>query len=204
MTDVPGAHDRIADDLAETGWAVLPAFLSPEQASALLAESVALRARFHRAGMGRAGAHGVRSGTRGDDVLWLDGESLGPAQEAYLTAMEGLRADLNRSLYLGLLSYEAHFASYPVGAFYARHLDALHGAGARRSLSCVLYLNPEWSDADGGHLRLYLNGDRAEPFVDICPEAGTLVTFLSERFEHEVLVSARERSSVTGWFSGRA
>ncbi|OZC04592.1 hypothetical protein BSZ36_04715 [Rubricoccus marinus] len=197
------AHDRIADGLADHGWAVSPAFLTPAQASTLLAESVSARDRFHPAGVGRAGAHGVRSGTRSDSVCWLGDAHSGPGQAAYLAAMDGLRAYLNQSLYLGLLSYDAHFASYPVGAFYARHLDALHGPGARRTLSCVLYLNPDWTDADGGHLRLYLDGDRQEPFMDVRPEAGTLVTFLSERFEHEVLTSTRERSSVTGWFSGR-
>lgn len=205
MTDLFGdAHDRITDSLAEHGWSVLPGFLSPEQTSLLLSESRSERDRLHGAGMGRGGAHAIRTATRSDDVLWLADASPGPGQAMYMTAMEALRQHLNQALYLGLLTYEAHFANYPVGASYARHLDALRGPGSRRTLSCVLYLNSGWTDPDGGHLRLYLDGDNAGTFVDIRPEAGTLVTFLSERFEYEVLVSTRERSSVTGWFSGRA
>jgi SM-20-related protein len=39
---------------------------------------------------------------------------------------------------------------------------------------------------------------------DVLPVAGTLVCFLSDRFEHEVLPATRERLSLTGWFRRRA
>jgi SM-20-related protein len=39
---------------------------------------------------------------------------------------------------------------------------------------------------------------------DIVPHGGTLVVFLSERFEHEVLPTARARVSLAGWFRRRA
>ena len=193
----------IADALAEQGWAVTPAFLSADEARALLADGLARREAFRQAGIGRGDEHHVRTAVRGDEVLWMDPSAPSPAQRVYLDRMEHLRTTLNRTLFLGLFAYEAHFAVYPPGAFYKRHLDAFHGRGKGRTLSCVLYLNEGWSDADGGHLRLYLDGDRLEPFVDVRPEAGTLVTFLSEQFEHEVLTAHRERASATGWFSVR-
>lgn len=199
---VPASPDAIADALAERGWAVSPGFLSGPEAAALLAEGLALRDDFHRAGIGRGADHQVATQVRGDAVLWLDEHTAAPAQRLYLDRMAALQTALNRALYLGLFSYETHFAVYPPGAFYKRHLDAFHGRPGR-TLSCVLYLNDGWTDADGGHLRIYLDGDKPEPSVDVRPEAGTLVTFLSERFEHEVLPATRERASVTGWFSVR-
>ena len=199
---LPEPADAIADALATDGWAVTPGFLAPDEAAALLAEGHGLRDAFHRAGVGRGGGHHVREDVRGDAVLWLDEATAAPAQRRYLDRMEALRAALNRALYLGLFSYEAHFAVYPPGAVFRRHLDAFHGAPGR-ALSCVLYLNPGWADADGGHLRLYLDGSEPGPSVDVRPEAGTLVTFLSDRFEHAVLPAPRERASVTGWFSVR-
>lgn len=193
----------VADALADRGWAVVPGFLAPDEARALLAESLAHRDAFHRAGIGRGADHLIRESIRGDEVLWLDAATATPAQRRYLDRMEALRVALNRALFLGLFSFEAHAAVYPPGAFYRRHLDAFRDHGAGRVLSCVLYLNEGWADADGGHLRLYLDGDRPEPFVDVRPEAGTLAVFLSELIEHEVRPATRERASVTGWFSVR-
>jgi SM-20-related protein len=36
--------------------------------------------------------------------------------------------------------------------------------------------------------------------VKVVPLMGTLVTFLSEEFPHEVLPAARDRYSIAGWF----
>jgi SM-20-related protein len=195
--------DRIVDAVSRQGWAVTPGFLTGEEARRLLADGLARRDAFHQAGVGRGDGHLVRTAIRGDEVLWMDPHAASPAQRVYLDRMEDLRVALNRSLYLGLFAFESHFAVYPPGAFYKRHLDAFHDRGKGRTLSCVLYLNEGWTDADGGHLRLYLDGAQPEPFVDVQPEAGTLVLFLSEQFEHEVLTAHRERASATGWFSVR-
>lgn len=200
---VEAVAETVVDALATNGWAVTPGFLTPDEARDLLAEGLAQRDAFHRAGIGRGSDHHVRTAVRGDEVLWLADAQATPAQRTYLDRMAALQQALNRTLFMGLFSYEAHFAVYPVGAFYKRHLDAFHDRGKGRALSCVLYLNDGWTDADGGHLRLYLGGGEPEPFVDVRPEAGTLATFLSERFEHEVLPATRERASVTGWFSVR-
>ena len=64
----------------------------------------------------------------------------------------------------------------------------------------MLYLNESWSAGDGGALRLHLPAGQQ----DVLPRAGTLVAFLSGRFEHEVLPARRERLSLTGWFTRRA
>jgi SM-20-related protein len=40
--------------------------------------------------------------------------------------------------------------------------------------------------------------------IDVVPAGGTLVTFLAERFDHEVLPANRPRVSLAGWFRRRA
>jgi len=65
-------------------------------------------------------------------------------------------------------------------------------------------LNDAWQAADGGQLRLYLDGMAEAPYLDVLPTAGTLVAFLSSRFWHEVMPAKRERMSITGWFRSRA
>lgn len=155
--------------------------------------------RLHRDGalaeaaVGRGNMRNPGSGIRGDRTLWLDDPRCGPAARAHLQALDALRLALNRRLYLGLRSQEAHFALYPPGAGYARHRDRFRDSDAR-VVSLVTYLNPVWDDADGGQLRVQL----ADGVVDIAPRAGTTVCFLSE-LEHEVLPARRERLSIAAW-----
>ncbi|MNU05986.1 hypothetical protein D3C72_2509970 [compost metagenome] len=66
----------------------------------------------------------------------------------------------------------------------------------------MFYLNEAWPQDAGGQIRLYLDADCRE-FVDVEPEAGTLVLFLSDRFWHEVLPARQQRLSVTGWYRRR-
>jgi SM-20-related protein len=96
------------------------------------------------------------------------------------------------------LDLECHYAIYPPGTHYRRHLDR-SPAGAERVVSLVLYLNEDWNPADGGELKLY-----TEPGVLIVPSGGTLVLFVSESLEHEVLPTRAVRLSLTGWFRRRA
>jgi hypothetical protein len=88
----------------------------------------------------------------------------------------------------------------PPRASYRRHRDRFHDDD-ERVLSCALYLNESWADADGGALRIYLDGGAAR---DILPVGGTLVCFLSDRFEHKVLPATHERLALTGWLRRRA
>jgi SM-20-related protein len=141
----------------------------------------------------------VRSGIRGDHVLWIDESQAGPALKAVLEKLEALRLAVNQGLFLGLFDVELHFAVYPPGAGYQRHLDRFRDDD-RRSLTVILYLNEDWQRDDGGLLRFWPAESGA---LDIVPTGGTLVTFLSDRFWHEVLPARRERLSLTGWFRRR-
>jgi SM-20-related protein len=194
----------IAGDLAAKGWCVVDDFVSHEWAAELLEEQQ-LQSRngaFRRAGIGRKDAYQLDAQTRGDQILWLDAGKARPAQQQYLALLEDLRQAVNRDLYLGLHTLETHAANYPPGGFYRRHLDAFRRDNLRM-LTITLYLNPRWHARDGGALRLFLDAQSDGDFVDVLPESGRLVTFLSERFHHEVRETRRLRSSITSWFACR-
>lgn len=193
--------DSIVADLTDPGWCVTPGFLSDEETGALRAECRQAHAAggFHPAGVGSGQAE-IRSEIRGDHVLWIDESQAGPALKAVLEKLEALRLAVNQGLFLGLFDVELHFAIYPPGTGYQRHLDRFRDDD-RRSLTVILYLNENWRHEDGGLLRFWPEAS-GEP-LDIVPTGGTLVTFLSERFWHQVLPARRERLSLTGWFRRR-
>jgi SM-20-related protein len=116
-----------------------------------------------------------------------------------LALLEKMRRNLNRSLFLGLYELEQHYAFYPAGAGYARHVDQPRGRRARR-LSSIVYLNEDWRESDGGVLRCLTD---CGEFREIEPVGARLVLFLSEGREHEVLRTSRQRLSIAGWFLGR-
>nr|WP_314877006.1 2OG-Fe(II) oxygenase [uncultured Pseudomonas sp.] len=190
----------IVDDLASQGWSQQADFLPAELVSALAAECRrrAGDGQLNPAGVGRGGTLEVREAIRGDHIRWLEpGES--SACDRYLDAMDALRQAINQGLFIGLEDYECHFALYPPGAFYRRHLDRFRDDD-RRAVSAVFYLNQDWQPGDGGELRMFLDDQRVH---DVAPTAGTLVVFLSGDVPHEVLAAGRERLSLTGWFRRR-
>jgi SM-20-related protein len=192
--------DRILEELRADGISVSDDFLPPADVRAL-AECAALRrsrGEFLEARIGADGNLQRREEVRGDLICWLAGALL-PAEAHALGAFEQLRLRLNEDAYLGLLDLEIHYAWYPPGAAYARHVDRPRGRSARR-VSLALYLNEHRSPTDGGALRIQSDDGR---FRDVEPVGGRLVLFLSESREHEVLLTQVPRLSLTGWFRGR-
>jgi SM-20-related protein len=192
----------IVDTLAERGHAIVPAFLAPPAIAALAASARARLAagEFRAAGTGAGSAFHLDAATRGDRIRWLDPETATAAEAVFWERLEALRVALNEALFLGLQSFEGHFAVYPPGAFYRRHVDRFRDDDTR-AVSLILYLNEAWGPADGGELVLETGEGTA---VRVAPRGGTLVVFLSERLPHEVLPARRERLSLTGWFRRRA
>lgn len=190
--------DEAADALAERGWFCCPDAVSPALMTALAGdiEQLIEDDRLKRAGIGREQDYLIDRDIRRDWIFWLGRER--PAQTAFLGFAEQLRLALNRRLFLALFEFEAHLALYPPGAFYRRHFDSFRGA-ANRMVSLVLYLNHNWCEGDGGELVLY-EPDGPEEMARIAPRAGTLVLFMSEEIEHEVIETRAPRASVTGWF----
>ena len=189
--------------ITKHGFCVMDNFISPTNILALAAEINLLNAtsQMQIANTGRVPSD-TNSNLRGDSIFWLNEAEASPAQQAYFEKMEDLRCGLNQRLYLGLFSLESHLALYPIGAGYQKHLDQFIGQEDRK-VSAILYLNQEWKSEDGGQLRIYLDKTNDHSTIDISPEAGTLVVFLSRDFLHEVLPAKRERLSITGWFRTR-
>lgn len=189
--------DHIANDLSERGYSVNHNAL-PQQLSLELLEQLHVMSRkeFDAAGIGRQQDHMVDNSVRTDEICWIDGSS--GAGEKWLAWSSELREYLNSQLFLGLFSFESHFAHYGPGDFYKRHLDAFKGQ-SNRVLSIVVYLNVDWQPEDGGELVLYKDEEDVEGFK-VSPSLGTVVAFLSEQFPHEVLPAARDRYSIAGWY----
>ena len=188
----------IADALRTHGACRLPGFPDADTTHALREDLARLQAdgALAAAAVGRGSSHGQRADIRGDATLWLDDPRAGPAAAAFLAALDALRIELNRRLFLGADEVEAHYAVYPPGARYARHRDRFKDDDAR-VISLVAYLNPDWRDDDGGTLRLALDDGE----VALVPRTGSVV-FLSE-LEHEVLPATRERRSIVAWMRRR-
>jgi SM-20-related protein len=195
--------ERITDSLASHGWMVVDDFFGPELTAALRGDCRLSGAQgdFRDAAVGSGDGRQTQPGIRGDEILWMQQPAHSEPQRICQDRFERLRLTLNRNLQLGLFEFESHFACYPAGAFYSRHVDQFRG-DSRRKLSCVLYLNENWMADDGGQLRFYLNGNGAE-YEDVLPQDGRLVVFLSGKFAHEVLPARRERLSIAGWFKTR-
>ncbi len=187
----------IAQDIERQGYSIRPGALPVALTNALF---VHLQSRdsvkFARAGIGRGEKHLKTRFVRTDKTCWITGES--EAGKQWLQWASGLQQYLNRRLFLGLFSFESHISHYAPGDYYKRHYDAFRGE-ANRVLSLVAYLNTDWSCTDGGELVLYKD-DCDGQGVKVVPLMGTLVTFLSEEFPHEVLPTNRDRYAIAGWF----
>jgi SM-20-related protein len=191
------AFINIADCLRSNGYIVARDVLPAELLNLLHQQVRTLdEGYFKRAGIGRDNDFHINQQVRSDKILWLDEGARG--LEEYFAYMEAMRLYLNRQLLLGLFDYECHYAYYPKGGFYKRHVDAFRGQSNRR-LSTVLYLNPEWQSEDGGELVLY-NEPGDQELLRVTPNFGSMVIFLSDEFPHEVLPTRRGRYSLTGWF----
>ncbi len=191
---------RIVDDLAARSWSQQNIFV-PENLTRELAAECRKRAaegELAPAAVGRGPFQEIREGIRGDRIQWIEPGQAEPC-DAYLALMDSLRVALNRGLFLGLEDFESHFALYPPGAFYLKHVDRFRDDD-RRMVSAVLYLNDAWLPEHGGQLRMFFDDATQH---EVQPGGGSLVVFMSGDIPHEVLPASRDRLSVTGWFRRR-
>ena len=220
-----GPEDALIDGLLADGFALGRGFLPAPLWHALRDEALALKAAgdLEDAAIGRGERLRTARAIRRTRISWLDGAT--PAQAALLATCETLRLSINRALFLGLFEFEAHFAHYPPGGFYAKHLDAFRqergaapsailGKKASRSrvVSFVAFLNDGWREEDGGELVLWRdvaheNGvarfdtlDHQPPALRVVPRGGDVVLMLSEQIPHEVLATRADRFAIAGWW----
>jgi SM-20-related protein len=190
------SFDQMADNLAESGYAVSDDFLTSQEIDSILQldEFKEGLLHFRKAGIGKQQEKQINESIRGDFIHWIDKVNTSEPLKVYLDKAQSLITSLNQNLFLSLKDFEVHMTIYPQGSFYKRHLDQFK-ADDHRKLSLILYLNRDWKEEEGGQLRIHL----PQGAKDIFPMAGRLVCFRSDTIEHEVLPASRERLSLTGW-----
>ncbi len=204
---LPWLEDADLDELAARRYLIKDGFAGAALALAARVEALALPSR--PGGLSRSATHHHDPVSRGDDIAWLTqamteaGPGPMPALALLWLRFEDLRLRLNRGAYLGLERFELQAAHYPgAGPGYVRHRDAfVGGPQPNRRMTAILYLNPDWSPAAGGRLRLH-HVDRAPEDVD--PVLDRLVLFPSAELDHEVLPTHASRLALTAWYYGCA
>ena len=193
--------EPVIDGILSNGYGVADDFLRTSEVTALVnrLHERRMAGQFRAAGIGNQRVT-VENTVRGDEILWIEEATATQEEQAFLQRIGAFVEYVNQTCYLGLREYEFHYALYPPGTFYKRHLDQFR-SDSRRKLSVICYLNTDWKETDGGQLAVYLPGANgtSEQQIIIQPVASRLVCFESGRLEHEVLPATCERLSVTGW-----
>ncbi|WP_267739888.1 2OG-Fe(II) oxygenase [Myroides injenensis] len=199
-------YELIINDLVNRKYSVVDTFFSPEEIELLRANLKLKRElqSFKKAAIGNNDGQQIVEEIRGDSILWLDEQHPDEVEQMYFDRVNDFIQYVNRTCYLGLQGGEFHYACYPPGTFYKRHLDVFH-TDTRRTLSMVLYLNDEdWTPAYGGQLALFLKNEQGVEYEEIVHALpGRLVIFDSKVIEHEVKLVNQPRYSITGWIKTR-
>ncbi|MFX0556180.1 2OG-Fe(II) oxygenase [Maribacter sp. CXY002] len=198
-------YERVIDDLLDKGYSIVDDFFPIDVVNGLRNDLLEKyeEDHFKKAAIGNFINEVVKTEIRGDFILWMDETKINDSQNKFFEHINDLAAYLNKTCFLGILRKEFHYALYPEGKFYKRHLDTFQNDD-RRKLSVVCYLNEDdWKPEDGGELVLYLNDAGKEVAKTVYPLPGRAVIFESQVLEHEVKPAKRERLSITGWLKTR-
>lgn len=198
-------YERIIAELLEKKYSIIDNFFDAEEVL-VLRQALLDKYRedgFKKAAIGNRTNEVIEKSIRGDFILWINEADAGTAENIYFNKINSLVNYLNRTCFMGILTKEFHYALYPEGTYYKRHLDTFQNDG-RRKLSMVCYLNDEnWQPENGGELAIYTNQNGVEEQVDVYPLPGRVVIFESQELEHEVKPVKVPRLSITGWLKTR-
>ncbi|TRO67436.1 2OG-Fe(II) oxygenase [Christiangramia sabulilitoris] len=198
-------YERIIGEIIDKKYSIIDDFFDLEEVQ-LLRSSLLQKYEeddFKKAAIGNRTNEVIARSVRGDFILWINEANAGPAENVFFNKINSLVDYLNKTCFMGILHKEFHYAVYPEGTFYKRHLDTFQNDG-RRKLSMVCYLNHEdWKPENGGELAIYLNKDTGEEQVTVYPYPGRVVIFESQELEHEVKPVKTPRLSITGWLKTR-
>ena len=193
------SFEQITQGLCENKFALVDNFL-PQNLYQSISREVR---RQHMEGLtrpakvGRLATARQNKKIRGDNIRWVSKETTPVSVHKVFDIIEDLRLSLKQNLFLPLHDSEYHFAVYPPGGYYKRHLDCHKGAN-NRVITFILYLNRKnWSAKNGGQLKVWHSKKDTE---EILPIGNRLVVFSSPDFLHSVLPCHINRCSLTGWF----
>lgn len=198
-------YERIIDDILTQKYSLVENFFSDQEVLELRQSLLDKHEAdiFKKSAIGNRVNEVIEKSIRGDVILWIDENRADPMEAAFFSKVNDLINYLNKTCFLGILHKEFHYALYPEGTYYKRHLDTFQNDD-RRKLSFVCYLNEDgWLPQNGGELVLYLdeNGEKTEKVI--YPFPGRVVIFESQILEHEVKPVKTERLSITGWLKTR-
>ncbi|MFT4805147.1 MAG: SM-20-related protein [Psychroserpens sp.] len=198
-------YEQIIQDIGRKKFSIIDDFFSSEIVSHLRQSLLNKHEdnRFKKAAIGNRVNELIVKSIRGDHILWIDEMTANTAESLFFNQINDLVSYLNKTCFMGILQKEFHYALYPKGTFYKRHIDTFQNDD-RRKLSFVCYLNTEdWKPENGGELVLYLGEKAMEAEKIIYPFPGRIVIFESQIIEHEVKPVEIERFSITGWLKTR-
>lgn len=198
-------YEKIISGLLEDQYYIAENFFDLEEV-AVMREALLKKYEedeFKKAAIGNRVNEVIAKSIRGDFILWINEADAGEAEKIFFSKINSLISYLNKTCFLGILQKEFHYALYPEGTFYKRHLDTFQNDD-RRKLSLVCYLNEEdWKPENGGELVIYKEENGVEVAKSIYPLPGRVVIFESQLLEHEVKPVKTIRMSITGWLKTR-
>lgn len=198
-------YEKIISDLIEHQYSVVEGFFEKSEVDELRNSLLQKYEddNFKKAAIGNRTNEVIAKSIRGDFILWLNESEAAPTEKTFFRKINEFIDYLNKTCFLGILHKEFHYALYPEGTFYKRHLDTFQNDDRRR-LSLVCYLNDQdWKPEYGGELVIYKKENGVEKPISIYPFPGRVVIFESQVLEHEVKPVKTERLSITGWLKTR-
>jgi len=135
----------------------------------------------------------------------------GTMRQGLQSRLKALLPELEKHFGVSLNDFEGpEFLVYGPGSFYTPHLDANPDASTEtRRVSMVLFLNPKSASPApgcycGGSLTFHglMDGPFEKCAFSLEAEAGLLVAFRSSILHEVKPVTAGQRYSVVGWFTG--
>lgn len=200
---VNSQYEKIIEDLLTQKYSITDTFFEASEIEILRAATLRKleEDQFKKAAIGNRTNEVIAKKIRGDFILWMDEQKADTTEKVFFEKINSLVNYLNKTCFMGILHKEFHYAVYPKGTFYKRHLDTFQN-DSRRKLSVVCYLNEEnWLKSNGGELVIYTSKSSEET---IYPLPGRMVIFESQLLEHEVKeVKNDQRLSITGWLKTR-
>lgn len=194
-------YEKIIDDLLLQQYSIVDDFFSTDEVN-LLRQNLLSKYEedeFKKSAIGDQFNEQIVKSIRGDFISWINESETNEPEKLFFDKIDEFTLYLNRTCFLGIQDREFHYALYPIGTFYKRHLDVFQNNDSRK-LSIVCYLNDEtWLPEYGGELAIYKETEE----IKIYPLKGRVVIFESQILEHEVLPVKRERLSITGWLKTR-
>lgn len=193
-------YEKVIEGLLKQQYSVVDNFFNSHEVETL--RNILLKKyeedEFKKSAIGNQFTEQIVKSIRGDFISWIDENDLLPGEDHFFNKINDFILYINRTCFLGIQEREFHYALYPKGTFYKRHLDTFQNDDSRK-LSIVCYLNDEdWQPSYGGELVLYKEED-----VIIYPLKGRVVIFESQTIEHEVKPVEQKRLSITGWLKTR-